>query len=233
MTKFLTKSAGCVVLFWLVSASQQLFGGVIYANTNNDLNLRFNPGTYQVGNEINVLGGFPHLTGFSFEYWGTNTASPTSFAGSIQAEVRFYLNDGTQFNGYATPGTMFYDSGLFAVSTPTSRSTFVFDESDFYGGSIFIPGGATSFTWTVQFSGMGATDSVGLDIYGPPGVGSDFSDYWENQGSGWALKTNSLSSTMSFGSLVTADVPEPSSLALSILGGLGFFVFLGRLRRKE
>jgi len=236
MSNFLRKSASLAGLVLLVSASQQLFGATIYDNSTSDLNTRFNPGTFQVGNEINFVGSERHITNFSFEFWGTNTASPgnTTFAGSVFAEVRFYLNNGTNFNGYATPGTMFYDSGLFAVTTPTDRSTFVFSgASDFLGGGVFIPGSATNFTWTVQFSGMGGTDSVGLDLYGPPAIGSNFSDYWENQGSGWALKTNALSSTMSFGARLQADVPEPSSITISILGGVGLFLALGRLRRKQ
>jgi hypothetical protein len=232
MSKFLRKSAGLVFLALFAGATQQLSAAVIYDNSANDLSLRFNPGTYQVGNEINLAGTERSLTNFSFEFWGTNTASPgnITFAGSVKAEVRFYLNNGPTFNGYATPGTMFYDSGLFAVSTPTARSTFVFNSSDF-GGGLFIPG--NSLTWTVTFSGMGATDSVGLDLYSPSTVGSDFSDYWENQGSGWALRTNSLSSSMTFGSHFEAAVPEPSSITLSILGGVGLFVALRRMRRKQ
>ena len=234
MSKFLRKSAGLVFLALFAGATQQLSAAVIYDNSaaGSDLSLRFNPSTYQVGNEINLAGTERLLTDFSFEFWGTNTASPgnITFAGSVKAQVRFYLNDGPTFNGFATPGTMFYDSGLFAVSTPTPRSTFVFNTTDF-GGGLLIPG--NSLTWTVTFSGMGATDSVGLDLYSPPTVGSDFSDYWENQGSGWALRTNSLSSSMTFGSHFEATVPEPSSITLSILGGVGLFVALRRMRRKQ
>lgn len=70
---------------------------VIYNNTTNDLMARFNPGTTQVGNEILLAPGTPRfLTDFSFELWGTNTASPgnESFAGPVRAELRFYVNNG-------------------------------------------------------------------------------------------------------------------------------------------
>jgi hypothetical protein len=233
MTICFRKSAGLLILACLTGATLQLSGATIYDNSVNDLNLRFNPGTFQVGNEITLAGSERILTNFSFEFWGTNTASPgnVTFAGSVMAEVRFYLNDGTNFNGYATPGTMFYDSGLFAVTTPTARSTFNFTAPSDFGGGLLIP--ASTITWTVQFSGMGGTDSVGLDLYSPPVVGSNFSDYWENQGNGWALKTNSLSSSMSFASRFEATVPEPSALALSLLGGFGLFIAAGRLRRKR
>jgi hypothetical protein len=76
---------------------------VLYDNTVNDLQTRFNPGTYQVGNEIN-LASLGNLSYFSFEWYGTNTANPSSFAGTIKADVSIYYNNGPTFNGYNTPG---------------------------------------------------------------------------------------------------------------------------------
>jgi hypothetical protein len=109
---------------------------------------------------------------------------------------------------------MFYDSGLFAVSSPTARNTFVFTAgSDFPTGGLFIPG--NEMTWSVQFSGMGANDEVGVDIYSPPVVGGNYPDYWQNSGSGWSLMTNSVA--MNFASYMEA-VPEPSGVALTFLG---------------
>jgi hypothetical protein len=235
MSKFLRKSAGLVFLALFAGATPQLSAAVIYDNSVHDLTNRFNPGTFQVGNEINLAGTERQLTAFSFEYWGTNTALPdnSTFAGSVKAEVRFYLNDGAPYHGYATPGTMFYDSGLFAIGGPTARSTLNFNSSDFASGWLtpgtgVIPG--DSITWTVTFSGMGVTDSVGLDLYGPATVGSNFDDYWINS-AGWQLQTNSLGSE--FATRFQAVVPEPSSITLSILGGIGLFVALGRMRRKQ
>ena len=115
MSKFLRKSAGLVLLALFAGSTPQL-SAVIYDNSVHDLTNRFNPGTFQVGNEINLAGTERQLTAFSFEYRGTNTADNLSFAGSVKAEVRFYLNDGAPYHGYATPGTMFYDSGLFAIT---------------------------------------------------------------------------------------------------------------------
>ena len=66
----------------------------IYKNSTTDLNTRFNPGTLEVGNQVVLAGTNRFLTTFSFEWWGTNTASASTFAGNIQADVRFYLNNG-------------------------------------------------------------------------------------------------------------------------------------------
>jgi hypothetical protein len=202
----------------------------IFNNSVNDLLYRFNPGTNQVGDQI-VVGGSPafrNLTMFSFEYWGTNTANPLVFSGNVKARVRFYENDGPQFNGYDTPGTKFYDSDWFSI-VPTNRSTLVFSGgSDFGGGVLPLP--ADEFTWTVQFSGMDLTDSVGLDIYSPPTVGQDYPDYWAYTGGNWLLLTNNDGIPMNFAAKMDA-VPEPSAAVLSLMGGLGLLLAAGKLRR--
>jgi hypothetical protein len=86
-------------------------------------------------------------------------------------------------------------------------------------------------TWSVQFQGMGATDTVGVDIYSAPVVGQDYPDYWQNNG-GWTLLTNTVR-PMDFAARMEATVPEPSTLTLSILGGLSLLVLTRRLRRRE
>jgi hypothetical protein len=219
----------------------------IYNNSTNDLLIQFNPGTTEVGNEIVLAGTDRFLTGFSFEYWGSST-KPSAFAGHIMAEVRFYLNNGPLFNNtsYASPNAIpFYDS-TFAVPAPIGRGTFVFGAADFLsfnpssGGALYLPANLPTapnldMTWTVQFSGMGAGDSVGLDLYGPPTVGGNYGDYWLNSG-GWQLMTNSVAppnGAFAADMIAVATVPEPSTLALSVLGGLGLLVVARRLGRKE
>ena len=201
----------------------------IYDNSANDLLTRFSFGTREVGDEIVLAGSERYLTNFSFEFYGTNTANPLAFSGSIQARVRFYLNDGPLFNGYSTPGTKFYDSDWFGVASPTPRNTFIFTAgSDFPIGGLFLP--ASDLTWSIQFQGMGVTDDVGVDIYSPPVVGANFPDYWDFDGSNWKLMTNSV--PMNFASLMEAtNVPEPSSTAFCLLGGMGLLAYTG-LRRK-
>src|SRR5258708_2625551 len=132
----------------------------IYDNSVNDLSTRFNPGTTEVGDEILLGSTERYLTNFSFEYYGTNTASPgnLAFAGPVQARIRFYQNDGAAFNGYATPGTVIFDSDWFAGFGPTSRSTLNFSAgSDFPLAGLYLSV-SSNMTWSVQFRGMGATD---------------------------------------------------------------------------
>jgi hypothetical protein len=88
-------------------------------------------------------------------------------------------------------------------------------------------------TWTVQFAGLGATDSVGVDLYSPATDGQTYGDYWAYNGTSWMLETNSLAPLSSFGAYMAATVPEPSTLSLSLLGGAGILALARRLRRKD
>ena len=71
--------------------------------------------------------------------------------------------------------------------------------SDFPSDGLFIP--VDRMTWSVQFRGMAADDSAGVDLYSPPIIGASFADYWENNG-GWRLLTNVVS--MNFGARMYA-----------------------------
>lgn len=200
----------------------------LFDNSVNDLLTRFDPGTYEVGDEILLASADTYLTNFSFEFWGTNTASPTSFAGDVEARVTFYEMNGPLVNGIPTPGTIIWQSDWFNVSSPTSRSTFVFTPGNgLPDDGVWLP--TTDITWSVQFEGMGATDSVGVDIYSPPVVGNDYTDYWQNDGTGWIAMTNTV--PMDFAARLEG-VPEPSIFALSLAGG-GLLILARRLRRMN
>jgi hypothetical protein len=209
----------------------------IFRNSTNDLVTRFEPGTLEVGDEVILAGPARYLTNFSFEFWGTNTANAASFAGSVEAKVRFYQNDGALFNGYPTPSNMIYDSGWFNVSLPTARQTFTFSvgNGDFPFTGLLLPSD-TNLTWSVQFTGMGVTDHIGVDLYSPPTVGTDYPDYWENNGTSWSLKTNSIASQMNFGATFDASiepVPEPSIALLSVFGGALGLAGANRARSRK
>ena len=212
-----------------------LTAATIFDNSKNDLLTRFNPGTAEVGDELMLAGSERFLTNFSFEYWGTNTAGASAFAGAIEARVRFYRNDGAEFNGYASPGSLLYDSQWFFLGEPTERNTQLFEAGrDFPQEGLFLP--VSELTWSVQFRGMGSTDLVGVDLYSPPTTGTAFPDYWEFEGAGWQLMTNSV--PMDFASRFEASltsVPEPSAVALMTLvavGCAGRRIRLGKRQRN-
>ena len=215
-----------------IGVCTSLPASTIFNNSSNDLAIGFNPGASEVGDEVKLAGTDRYLTSFSFEYFAINTAHPASFDGTtVTAEVRFYQNTGALFHGYPTPNpTSFWDSGPVTLTALTGRSTLVYSAgSDFPVGGLFLP--ATDMTWSVHFSGMSGADSVGVDLYAPPTVGTevgDFGDYWQNNG-GWTLLTNTV--PMDFAAKFDA-VPEPSSMVLALCGGLGLLVLAGRLRRK-
>ncbi len=218
--KIIRKSAACL----LASGLACLLAGpakadTIYDNSKTDLNTRFDPGTFEIGDEILLSGNARYLTNFSFEFWAVNSDNPLVFSGSPQARVRFYLNDGPDFNSYSTPSTVFFDSDWFSLGTPTERSVFEFNAgTDFASTGLFMPV-ISNMTWSVQFQGLGSTDSAGVDLYDPADVGANYGDYWQNDG-GWALKTNNV--PMNFAARFEASptmVPEPALGALALLGG--------------
>jgi hypothetical protein len=244
-----------------VALSLPAAGDDFFNNSQNDLHYRLTTAqnvdgltsTAEYGDEIDMA-SIGDLTNFSFEFWGTNTLSPANlgYQGAIQGRVRFYYNNGAPdpTSRYATPGTMFYDSGWFYLNavgagTPTARSTLAFGMTDFQSGDksgLFKPGEGLPVenpfvTWTVEFQGLGNGDELGVDLYYPPTVGLDYNDYWvKGTGSAaqWLLYTNSDVPAVDFAAVFqgTTIVPEPTVLALSAVGALALFATNRRLRRK-
>jgi hypothetical protein len=201
----------------------------IYDNTTNDQNQDLDLTGHEIGDEIILGGTARELVEFSFEYWGSSS-NGTAFDANVEGRVRFYLNDGTPVEnvpGSARPSTIFYESASFSVD-PTTRATLIF--TNFLIGATVpltteLP---DRFTWSIEFSGLGAEESAGVTIYTPPTIGNSFTDYWVNDGSSWSLQTNST--PVDFAARFIA-VPEPSSFVL--LGvGLGLAGLFSIVRRR-
>jgi hypothetical protein len=196
----------------------------------------------QVGEQIWLGTGVTpeYLTNFSFEYYSPDA----TWSGTVTADVRFYENDGTPFNTYATPGTLFYDSGPITFLSPLSYSessaaTAIYDLSDLQ----YPPGGMTldpnfalpaNFTFTVTFSGLTGSESVGLPIFEPPTWGTNYGDYWYDLSGNWELLTNALG-PVGFGAEFNGSptpTPEPTVLCLGALGAAALTVLARRRQRR-
>ena len=217
---------------------------LLYDNTTTyaNYNLMF-PNHLEVGDQIwlaNYLTD-PYLTGFSFEYYSPNA----NFTGTVTADVRFYLNDGSPFNGYSTPGTLFYDTGPFEIQTPNSYfpgnyAVLSFTNVDLYADALLnmnpnmqMP---SNFTFSVTFQGLSGPDQAGLPSFEPATVGSNYQDYWENDGGTWKLETNSIDGVLQpvgFGVQLFATnqpTPEPTTLCLTAVGAA---LLVGYARRRR
>jgi len=187
----------------------------------------------QVGNEISLAGKWS-LTNFSFEYYSPNSALNSA----LDVEVKFYLNNGPSVNGHPTPGTLFYDSGLFfntaAGNLPTGSRDISYSTADLYSGSglnmavgYILP---SDFTYTVTFNNF-STNSIYLPLannQSGPNV-TTYGDYWLYSGGSWTLLENTAPANF----LVNmSGVPEPS---VFYLGAIGSAILFGasKLKRKR
>ena len=176
---------------------------VVYQNTTGDLNTMLNPGAFEVGDEIILAPGAGAITNFTFQY-------TASFTGTRQAQLRFYENNGPLSSGFSSPGTNFFDSGQFPI--PSGNNTLVFDTD--FGAGLVAP---NHFTWSVQFFGLTGGDSAGPALFDPVTVGTNYDDYWDYNGSAWTLRQSTNGVPINFAAQVEA-VPEPSTIALGVLG---------------
>lgn len=197
---------------------------LVYNNGVSYSGIYLNPGANEVGDEI-ILGAGPRqISSFQWEYFGSG------FSGNEQFRIRFYRNDGTDIGGGTLlPNSVFYDSGLQTLAAPidpSGRNTYLFDLTS---TSIILP---DRFTWSVQFSGVSGAEAAGPTIYNPPAVGNNFDDYWFNNAGTWQLR-GSNGVPINFGAQISV-VPEPSTYALAILGGLcGFALVVRRRSRRQ
>jgi len=199
----------------------------------------------QVYMDSSLLAANPYLSSFSFSYYSTNVG----WSGSVSADVKFYLNNGSTFNGYATPSQLIYDTGLFSLVNPQLtfatngvKETFAWQDIylnynyDSAGGGAVTPMDSnlalpSTFTVVYTITGLGSGDTLSLPVYYPPSVGTNYNDYWVKVGSNWELVTNT-GGGVSFGAQfnnLSTPAPEPSTLGLGALG----MVLMARLIKRR
>lgn len=210
-----TKNGGPLKLVVILAAVVSLAGSAQAATVydNSTLTGQFKPLTAESGDQI-TLSSSPEriVSTFQFEYFA-------SLAGSSgqTATLRFYDNTGAG----GTPNALLFDSGAFPIQNGSKTLTV-------QNLSVTVP---NSFTWTVQFSGLGVGESAGLFISDPPSIGSSANDFWINQGGVWTLnQINGGASPANFSARVVA-VPEPGVVALALLGGAALLTV--RFSRKN
>jgi hypothetical protein len=172
------------------------------------------PTGLQFGDQISLIGTDRTLSQFSFYYFFSGATASTQ-----SVTVRMYAN------GTNAPATPFYTSDPIPLSTGANGFNNQSINFPLSSNVITLP---DSFTWTVQFSNLAASETGGLLLYGPPNVGSSLNEFWQENGSGvWSLNQINNGTTLAdFAARVTA-VPEPGIFALSGIGAL----LLAGLRR--
>jgi hypothetical protein len=194
-------------------------------------------GLGEVGDEIILAPSTPRvLSSFSFEYFGEG------FSGDETVQIRFYRNDGPLDPDGTShlPQSLLFDSGPFSVAGGNHQLVTL---GNLESQGIELP---DSFTWSILFSGVGATEPAGVLLYNPPGtpsgsqvlydlpaVGGNYYEFWVNEGTpespAWSLQYLESFPT-EFGAEITV-VPEPwATTSVLLLTAAGTVVFLRRRR---
>jgi len=184
----------------------------------------------EIGNEIILNSGIWSLTSFTLTYMSPSATLSTD----VSLKIRLYENDGVAYNGYASPGTLIYDSDwynttLFGSLLANGTHTVTYTGADF-PTTIILP---ADFTFSVTFKGLDGSNQVELPLASNPtaGVSATFGDYWFNSGSGWSLLTNSAAKNNLMVTVTANEVPEPSLIYLGI-AGTAMLLGARKLKRK-
>jgi len=200
----------------LCSLPNLSFSAIVYDNlTSPDLGQQYFPSTpgLEFGDQITLAGTDRTLSALTVYTFLTAPSATTQ-----SATLRFYANSGTN-----APVAPFYTTeSRLLEATGFSSYTFNFTT---------VPPLPDTFTWTIQFSNLGAGETAGLLLYGPPAVGSSFNDFWQKDGAGvWSLNQINNGNTLADFAISFTAVPEPSVL---VLGGLGALLLTGLRRFRK
>ena len=169
-------------------------------------------GAYEdMGDEITLAGTARTITEFELillSPWQEVILSSTATEPSLA--LTFWKNDGLDVYGFpGAPGTWLWEGSISSdITLPVNVPTTV----TFSVPDVVVP---DTFTWTTRADSL----SAGMAIYDPPTFGSSGDHYWDLYAGDWYPMSFGGGPVANFGARVTA-VPEPSALAVLILGGL-------------
>ena len=214
------KSLATFAALSLAAVAAHGASSIVYSNATSYTGTYLNPGTNQVGDEIMLGAGDRFGESFRFEYYGLN------LDGDETVTLRFYANDGAFLgNNTYEPSSVFYDSLVQTLPVPvdvSGRNTLQYDL-----GFVALP---ERFTFAITFGGVSGDDIAGISLYNPANIGFSESDYWFDTGAAWQLRGTNVA--INFGAaLVATSVPEPSTYALAIIGGLCGLALINRRKR--
>jgi hypothetical protein len=208
---------------------------VLYDNTA-DFQANFIVDNNTIGNEVVLAGSSPmdFISSLTFQFSLVNNgASPLSGSpsGTEEVELTLLQNNGAPFGStsYLTPNTVLYSSTFLNLKT-LGLSTFTQGENLTFNPNVTVP---QDFTWVVTFEGVPSTETAGLAIFNAPAgpsVGGNYQDAWYLPGAiggsgAWSLNVANSGPSLQFGATLTGTaVPEPSTIALGLMGASAFLV---------
>lgn len=223
----------------LALATSSAFAGTIFSTTGSGTEF-YGVGTsisnghrgYEYGDQITLPSEGYSFTGLNFDYYSA------SLGGSMNLSI--YANDGALINGVASPGTKLLSVPNIGISSGVNTASFDYAPFVAQYGELKLP---KNFTVTVSFSSATSASDKGLIIGGASStsgqphlnVGTSTDDFWQKTGPGasdWALrKLDNGVTPDNFKITVTANVPEPTTVALGMVGAA--FLGAAALRRNR
>ena len=222
----------------LALATSSAFAGTIYSTTGTGSEF-YGVGTsianghrgYEYGDAIVLPSEGYSFTGLTFDYYSA------SLGGSMNLNI--YANDGAVISGVASPGSKLLSIPGIGISSGVNTATFDYAPYVAQYGALKLP---KNFTVSVSFSGATAAADKGLIVggiestVGQPhlNVGQSGNEFWQKTGPGgsdWALRQLGAAQDANFKMSVTANVPEPTTVALGVVGAA--FLGASALRRNR
>ena len=207
LSQFKSLAVAFALLGSVIAAQAQT--QVVYDNSGDPVLGTYSPtdNSLEFGDQIILDGESRIVTEFRLEYFSSDAAG--------DATVRFRSNSGPSLEP---------DDILFETDPIPLEANFNTIEI----AGIGVPISGDTFTFTIEFDVAG-TQNVGLILRNPPSIGSSFDDVWVKTDTGdWATR-NIPAATANLAAQIGA-VPEPSTVALSILGALAL---CGVARRRK